>query len=116
MTESPITRSTLLDQAIGGSMDVSHVEVRRISIAAGTTGGAHVHNGPVFGTIERGSVTFQIGDEAETTLRAGDVFYEPAEVVISKFDTTSEDLVFLGYFLLAEGSAPEIKSRHRADR
>ena len=109
MTESAITRSTLLDQPLVGGTDVSHVEVRRISIAAGTTGGAHVHNGPVFGTIESGSVTFQIGEEAQTTLRVGDVFYEPAGVVVSKFDTTSEDVVFLGYFLLAEGAAPEIE-------
>lgn len=109
MTESPITRSTLLDQPLAGGMNVSHVEVRRISIAAGTTGGAHVHNGPVFGTIESGSVAFQIGEESETTLRAGDVFHEPAGVVVSKFDTTSEDVVFLGYFLLAEGASPAIE-------
>ncbi|PPG36088.1 hypothetical protein C5C53_15565 [Rathayibacter sp. AY1E3] len=109
MTESPITRSTLLHQSLAGGMDVSHVEVRRISIAAGTKGGAHVHNGPVFGAIERGSVTFQIGEEAQTTLRAGDVFYEPAGVIVSKFDTTSEDVVFIGYFLLSDGAAPEIE-------
>ncbi|WIJ45786.1 cupin domain-containing protein [Curtobacterium citreum] len=115
MTESPITRSTLLDQVLAGSMEVSHVEVRRISIAAGTTGGAHVHNGPVFGSIEQGSVTFQLGTEAEVTLRAGDVFYEPAGVVVSKFDTTTEDVVFLGYFLLAEGSAPEIEFTAHAE-
>ncbi len=109
MTEAPVTRLTLLDQLLSGGMDVSHVEVRRISISPGTTGGAHIHNGPVFGTIEKGSVTFQIGDEAETTLRAGDVFYEPAGVVVSKFDTSDEEVVFLGYFLLAEGVAPEIE-------
>lgn len=90
-------------------MDVFHVEVRRITIAAGTTAGAHVHNGPVFGTIEKGSVTFQIGSEAESTLRAGDVFYEPAGVVVTRFDTVNEDVVFLGYFLLAEGATPEIE-------
>lgn len=107
--ESPVSRLTLLDQPLAGGMDVAHVEVRRISIAANTVGGAHVHNGPVFGTIESGSVTFQIGEEPEAVLRAGDVFYEPARVVVSKFDTTSEDVVFLGYFLLAEGAAPEIE-------
>ncbi|MBT2503460.1 cupin domain-containing protein [Curtobacterium sp. ISL-83] len=114
MTASPITRSTLLDQPLGGGMDVAHVEVRRISIAAGTTGGAHIHNGPVFGTIEKGSVTFQIGDGTATTLRAGDVFYEPAGVVVSKFDTSAEDVVFLGYFLLADGAPPEIEFTSQA--
>lgn len=109
MPESPVVRSTLLDQYLGTGMQVSHVEVRRISIAAGTTVGPHIHNGPVFGTVEKGSVAFQIGDEEETTLRAGDVFYEPADVVVSKFDTTVEDVVFLGYFLLTDGAAPEME-------
>lgn len=109
MLEPSVVRSTLLDQHLGAGVTVSHVEVRRISIAAGTTVGPHIHNGPVFGTIEKGSVTFQIGDEVETTLRAGDVFYEPAGVVVSKFDTTVDDVVFLGYFLLTEGAAPEME-------
>jgi len=109
MTDSPVVRMTLLDQDLGAVTSVSHVEVRRISIAPATTGGAHVHNGPVFGTIESGSVTFQIGTGAELVLRAGDVFYEPAGVVVSKFDTTDEPVVFLGYFLLDDGAVPEIR-------
>lgn len=108
MNDSPIARSTLLDQHLGSATDVSHVEVRRISISPFTVGGAHTHNGPVFGVIESGSATLQIGQGDETILRAGDVFYEPADVVISKFDTADEAVVFLGYFLLGEGAAPEI--------
>ena len=50
---------TLMDQDLGAVTGVSHVEVHRISIAPATTGGAHVHDGPVFGTIESGSVTFR---------------------------------------------------------
>ncbi|WP_158614160.1 cupin domain-containing protein [Frondihabitans sp. PhB188] len=98
-----------MEQDLGSVMSVSRVEVRRISIEAFTAGGAHMHNGPVFGTIESGSVTFQIGSEPESVLRAGDVFYEPAGTVVSKFDTRNEPVVFLGYFLLADGIAPEIE-------
>ncbi|GAA4266313.1 cupin domain-containing protein [Frondihabitans peucedani] len=109
MTDSPVSRATLLDQDLGLETSVSHVEVRRITIAAGTSGGAHTHNGPVFGTIESGSVVFQTGMQPEVVLRAGDVFYEPAGVVVSKFDTTDEPVVFLGYFLLGDGVTPEIE-------
>lgn len=73
-----------------------------------TVAGAHTHNGPVFGSIESGSVVFQIGDEPEKVLRAGDVFYEPADVVISRFDATEEGVSFLGYFLLGAGETPRL--------
>ena len=105
---NPVTRTTLLDQHLPEPARVSHVEVRRITIAPSAAAGAHTHNGAVFGTIESGSVVFQIGDESETILRAGDIFYEPAHVVISKFDATGEGVTFLGYFLLDAGESPEI--------
>jgi quercetin dioxygenase-like cupin family protein len=71
-------------------------------------GGAHVHNGPVFGSIELGSVVFQVGSTAPRTLTAGDVFYEPAHEAISRWDATEEGVTFLGYFLLGEGETPEL--------
>jgi quercetin dioxygenase-like cupin family protein len=108
MTEPPVLRTILFDHHLGAAAQVSHVEVRRITIAPSTVGGAHRHNGSVFGTIESGSLVFQVGTEPETVLRVGDVFYEPADVVISKFDATSEGVMFLGYFLLETGQAPEI--------
>lgn len=109
MTESPVTRVTLVDQELADPVTVSHVEIRRISIEPSAVAGAHVHNGPVFGSIERGSVVFQVDDGPEVTLRAGDVFYEPAGVVVSKFDPTDEGVTFLGYFLLGSAQAPEIE-------
>jgi quercetin dioxygenase-like cupin family protein len=109
MSESPVTRTTLLDQVLPKSTEVARVEVRRIVIEPDIAGGPHTHNGAVFGTIESGSAVFQVGSEPATTLRAGDVFYEPADVLVSKFDATSEGVTFLGYFLLAEGQDPELR-------
>jgi len=42
-------------------------------------------------------------------LRAGDVFYEPAEILIDRFDATSEGVTFLGYFLSEPNESPELK-------
>lgn len=103
----PVTRETLLRQTLP-DLTTGVVEIRRITLQPGVAGGAHVHNGPVFGSIERGSVVFQVESGDETVLREGDVFYEPAGVVIRRFDATTEGVTFLGYFLNAPGEAPEL--------
>ena len=108
MAEHSIIRETLLDQQLPRALGVSHVEVRRITIAPSVTAGSHVHNGPVLGNIELGSVIFQVGDGRAAILRAGDVFHEPADTVITRFDATDEGVTFLGYFLLDDGRSPEI--------
>ena len=46
----PVTRETLLVQALP-TKSVSSVEVRRITLLPNVQGGAHVHNGPVFGAV-----------------------------------------------------------------
>lgn len=106
MTE-PVVRVTLFEQPLDNKVTAG-VEVRRITLQPNVVVGEHHHNGPVFGTIESGSVFFQVNGGAESVLRQGDVFYEPAEVVIDRFDATSEGVVFLGYFLTGPGQKPEL--------
>lgn len=108
MPASPISRQTLLDQQLSGDLQTAHVEIRRITIEPSFAAGAHRHNGPVFGSIERGSAILQIEGEPEIVLRASDVFYEPADAVILRFDATKEGVEFLGYFLLEAGQTPEL--------
>jgi quercetin dioxygenase-like cupin family protein len=106
MTE-PVMRVTLLEQPIDDKI-ISAVLVRRITLQPNVVGGPHHHNGPVFGAIESGSVFFQVDGGPETVLRAGDVFYEPANVLIDRFDATSEGVTFLGYFLSGPNESPEL--------
>lgn len=82
--------------------------MRRITLLPDVEGGAHVHNGPVFGSIELGSVVFQVGNEAPQTLTVGDVFYEPAHDTITRWSATHQGVTFLGYFLLSDGEVPEL--------
>jgi quercetin dioxygenase-like cupin family protein len=105
----PITRSVLLDQLLSAPQSTHRVEVRRITIEPGHAGGLHVHNGPVFGSIENGSAVYQIDGEAASVLGPGDVFYEPGGVRIARFDAQDEGVTFLGYFLLAADETPEIE-------
>jgi len=104
----PITRTLVLDQPIPPT-PTHRVEVRRITIAAGHAAGLHIHNGPVFGSIEGGSVVYQIDGEAESVLTVGDTFYEPQGARIARFDPLAQGVTFLAYFLLDEGQAAEIE-------
>ena len=88
---------------------VTHrVEIRRITITPGYAAGLHIHNGPVFGSIETGSAVYQIEGEPETVLKPGDVFYEPEGVRVARFDAQEDGVTFFGYFLLAEGVNAEL--------
>jgi quercetin dioxygenase-like cupin family protein len=99
-----ITRVVVLDQSLPAPLAVQRVEVRRITIEPNAVVGAHVHNGPVFGSIESGSAVYQQGADAEEVLlRPGDVFYEPAAERISRFDAQDEGVTFLAYFPLGPG-------------
>ena len=105
---SGVTRTVVLNVELPTALQTGHVEVRRITMEPRTGAGLHVHNGPVFGTIESGSAVYEIEGKAATTLKPGDVFYEPAGIRISRFDATDEGVTFLGYFLLEAGQESEL--------
>lgn len=98
-----VSRVVVLDQELPDDLAVRRVEVRRITIEPNGLAGAHVHNGPVFGSIETGSVRYQVADDEERVLRPGDVFYEPASERISHFDALEDGVTFLAYFPLTTG-------------
>ncbi|HEU5389415.1 MAG TPA: cupin domain-containing protein [Streptosporangiaceae bacterium] len=106
--EQPISRTVLMDARLRQVKDVSHVEIREIRILPGHAAGLHVHNGPVVGSILRGSAVYQVVGQPEAVLRAGDVFFEPEGERIARFDATDEGVTFLGYFLLAPGQDASI--------
>lgn len=96
------------DIALTHPKGVQHVEIRRIHLEPGYASGLHVHNGPVFGNIVEGSAVYQIEGEPASVLRAGDVFYEPEQTVIARFDAGPDGVTFLAYFLLEDGQASEL--------
>lgn len=102
-TEPPLSRVIVMDQPLPSPLATHRVEIRRITIAPSYAAGLHVHNGPVFGSIESGSAVYQIEGQPETVLHPGDVFYEPEGIRIARFDAGEAGVTFLGYFLLAEG-------------
>ena len=104
----PVTRTVVLDQPLAVPVTTHRVEVRRITIAPGQPAGLHIHNCPVFGSIETGSVVYQIDGQPESVLTAGDTFYEPEGTRIARFDARDDGVMFLAYFLLDAGQAVEL--------
>lgn len=104
----PLSRVVVMDQELPRPLATQRVEIRRITIAPGYAVGLHIHNGPVFGSIETGSAVYQIEGQPETVLGPGDVFYEPEGVRIARFDAQRDGVTFLGYFLLAAGVNAEL--------
>ena len=106
MTEQPaISRQDLLDAILDSPAAVARCRVSRVELGPGQAAGLHFHPGHVIGYVLRGTIRFQIGEQAERLLTAGDAFHEPARAHVPHFDNASRDdpAVFLACYLLPEG-------------
>jgi quercetin dioxygenase-like cupin family protein len=102
-----VVRALLLEHDLEWG-PTGRVETRRITMAPNAVAGRHRHNGPVFGTIERGSVLFRLEGGAPRILGAGDPFVEPADTIVEHFDATDEGATFFAVFLLRAGEQGEL--------
>ncbi|EOD65651.1 cupin domain-containing protein [Amycolatopsis vancoresmycina] len=102
------TRTLVLEQPLPAPRVIDHFEARRITIAPHHSPGLHVHNGPVFGSIETGSAVYAIEGEPESVLTPGDVFYEPESTRIARFDAQEDGVTFLAWFPAGPGETPQL--------
>jgi quercetin dioxygenase-like cupin family protein len=98
-----ISRHDLLTAALDHGRQVDRVEIKRIDLAPGQPTGPHRHPCPVVGHVVSGTILFQIEGRPAKTLRAGDAFFEPANLRIRHFDNPSprEPATFVAFYLLA---------------
>jgi quercetin dioxygenase-like cupin family protein len=63
------------------------------------------------GYVVSGSVHFEVEGQAALFLRAGDAFYEPANVNVPHFDNASQTdgMSFVAFYLMAGGSEEKVK-------
>ena len=99
--QQTIDRNELLTALIG-KKTVQKVDIREINFKPSQKTGYHQHPCPVVGYIVSGSVLFQSGKDSSIVLKAGDAFYEPANVTTFHFDNPSdtESLKFIAFYLL----------------
>jgi quercetin dioxygenase-like cupin family protein len=103
-----ITREIIQDLLLPEHV-VGRVQARRITIPAGAVTAPHTHNGPVFGVVLSGTAVVQIDGGDLVSVGPGEVFFEPAEVRIDRFDGGGGELVFLAWFPVPAGVDPELR-------
>lgn len=96
-----VTRAVVQDALLEHPATIVRVETRRITIPPNVAAGLHVHNGPVVGSIETGSATYQVEGDSPRVLNPGDVFFEPEGARVARFDGGPEGVTFLAHFPLA---------------
>jgi quercetin dioxygenase-like cupin family protein len=104
----PVSRAVVQDVLLAAPVTVARIETRRITMAPGVAGGRHVHNGHVVGVIESGSATFAVDGGPDCVLTPGDVFHEPAETVIDRWDAGPDGVTFVAHFPVPDGVEPEL--------
>lgn len=107
-TLPPIDREIVQDVTLANPRPVGRIQTRRITMQPGVAGGLHLHNGPVVGSIERGSVLYQVEGGALVTLAAGDTFYEEEGARIARFDAGPDGVVFLAHFPVGTHEEPTL--------
>jgi quercetin dioxygenase-like cupin family protein len=82
---------------------ISNVDIEEITLVPNRRGTLHMHPVPVLNVIKEGTLTFQIEGEPAQHLKAGDVFYEPANVRIARIDNDGDTPVKLvAFFMLGK--------------
>jgi quercetin dioxygenase-like cupin family protein len=97
-----IYRKPLFTAVLEQAKKVGKVEIKEIVFQPGQKTGLHFHPCPVVGYIAEGTAVFQIEGSEERKLRAGEAFFEPANLKILKFDNTSDTkgMKFIAFYLL----------------
>jgi len=109
MTETTILRKPLLKATLP-KRQVTAVDVREITFQPNQQTGRHKHPCPVIGYIAEGSAVLQVEGQRPQQLPTGSAFYEPADVIITRFDNASATapMKFIAQYLL-DGDQPLIE-------
>lgn len=96
-----VQRRDVLTAHVEPEKKLARIEIKEITLAAGAAVGLHLHPCPVVGTIIEGEIAFEIEGQPVQHLRAGDVFFEPAQTRIRRFDNEgSTPAKFFASYLL----------------
>ncbi len=104
-TSTGVARKDLLTATLGASTQVSRVEIKQVTLAPNVKAPLHLHPCPVLGTVTAGAIALQVEGKPVQHLKAGDAFYEPAQVPIARFDNDGQSAAqFTAFYMVCDGS------------
>jgi len=107
---NPVMRKELLTAIIDGGKPVTKVEIQEVAMNVGIDAPSHLHPCPTVGVVTEGTIAFEIEGEPTQLLKAGDVFYEPADVRAAKFNNDgAAPAKFVVFYLLGENEEETIR-------
>jgi quercetin dioxygenase-like cupin family protein len=98
----PVMRTTLLKAIIEPEKTIAIVEIQEVTMGPKQKAPVHLHPCPTVGVITEGAIAFQIEGQPVKHLKAGDAFYEPANVRVARFDNEGDTSAsFVVHYLLS---------------
>jgi quercetin dioxygenase-like cupin family protein len=91
--------------------DVARVTLVELDYQPGEKVGMHLHPVPVLGYVQSGAFVVQLKGEPPRVYRKGEVVYEPADVVVLRYDNASatEPAVLIATYLAGQGQTELIR-------
>ncbi len=100
-TMPPVSRIDLLTVHLRPGTEFDKVELKEVTLSPGVKAPLHLHPCPVAGVVREGTISFQIEGQPVQRLKAGDAFYEPANVRVARFDNDGNaPAKFTAFYLL----------------
>lgn len=105
-----VQRHTLLKVPLEKTAAVTRIEAISIKIPVSGKAPPHSHPCPVIGQILEGAIRYQIENQPERILHAGDAFLEPADTPIMHFDNVGNGPArFVALYLAGTGDEKLIR-------
>ena len=110
MITQPVMRKELLTAIIPGGKPVERVEIQQVTMDVGAEAPLHLHPCPTVGIVVEGQIVFEIEGEQPRMLKVGDAFYEPADVMVAKFNNDGDTPAkFFVFYLLGENETETVR-------
>lgn len=108
--KTSVTRKTLLATSIDPERAVARVGIQEVTMGPKQRAPLHLHPCPTLGVVTEGTIVFQVEGEPEQHLKAGDAFYEPADVRVSRFDNDGDTPArFIVHYLLGKNEQETVR-------
>jgi quercetin dioxygenase-like cupin family protein len=99
----PVIRKALLKARVDPEKAVAAVDVQEVTMGPKQKAPLHLHPCPTLGVVMEGTITFQIEGQKVQHLKAGDAFYEPANVRVARFDNDGDiPAKFIVHYLMSK--------------